>query len=63
MLHDSEHGQYLISLGFEDDLAECAQVDKYNMLPLLRHGVVNSIEAFASDPKLTMKKVSQKNAG
>lgn len=63
MLHDSEHGQYLISLGFEDDLIECSQVDKYNMLPVLRSGVIKSIEAFASDPKLTMKKVSQKNAG
>ncbi len=63
MLYDSEHGQFLISQGYESDLAECAQVDKYNMLPVLRSGVVKSIEAFASDPKLTMKKVTQKNAG
>jgi hypothetical protein len=33
------------------------------MLPVLRSGVIKSIEAFASDPKLTMKKVTQKNAG
>lgn len=62
MMNDSEHGKYLISIGFQDDLVECAQVDKYNMLPVLRSGVIKSIEAFASDPKLTMKKVSQKNA-
>ncbi|NOS85695.1 MAG: 2-phosphosulfolactate phosphatase [Ignavibacteria bacterium] len=63
MLHDSEHGQFLVSLGFSDDLAACGEVDKYNMLPVLRNGVIKSIEAFASDPKLTMKKVSQKSAG
>ena len=63
MLNDSEHGQYLTSIGFGDDLNECGQVDKYNMLPILRSGVIKSIEAFASDPKLTMKKVSQKSAG
>jgi len=63
MLHDSEHGKYLISIGFEDDLNECAIVDKYDMLPILRSGVIKSIEAFASDPKLTMKRVTQKNAG
>ncbi len=62
MLYDSEHGQYLVSQGFESDLAECAKVDLYNLLPLLRSGVVKSIEAFESDPKLTMKRVSQKNA-
>ena len=63
MLHDTEHGQYLVSLGFEEDLAECSKVDRYNILPLLRGGVIKSIEAFESDPKLTMKKVSQKSAG
>lgn len=62
MLYDSEHGQYLVSQGFESDLAECAKVDKYNLLPLLRSGVVKLIEAFESDPKLTMKRVNQKNA-
>lgn len=62
MLHETEHGKFLVSLGFEDDLVACSQVDKYNMLPLLRSGVIKSIEAFESDPKLTMKKVSQRNA-
>lgn len=63
MMNDSEHGQYLVSLGFGDDLAACAETDKYSILPVLRNGVIKSIEAFASDPKLTMKKVTQKNAG
>ena len=63
MLYESEHGKYLISLGFEDDLAECAKVDIHNLLPLFKNGVIKSIEAFASDPKLTMKKLPHKNAG
>lgn len=63
MMHESEHGQYLTSVGFEDDLGACSKVDLYNMLPVLRSGVIKSVEAFASDPKLTMKKVSQKSAG
>lgn len=62
MLHESEHGKFLSSIGFSDDLEACAEVDKYNILPILKNGVINSFEAFASDPKLTMKKVSQKNA-
>lgn len=63
MLYDSEHGQYLISQGFESDLAECVKLNKYDLLPLLRSGVIKLIEAFESDPKLTMRRVSQKNAG
>jgi 2-phosphosulfolactate phosphatase len=63
MLHESEHGKFLVSLGFEDDLIASAKVDEYNILPILKNGIINSFEAFASDPKLTMKKVSQKNAG
>ena len=64
MLYESEHGKYLVSLGFEDDLTECAKVDVHSLLPVFRNGVIKSIEAFASDPKLTMKKVPQhKNAG
>jgi 2-phosphosulfolactate phosphatase len=63
MLHESEHGRYLNLLGFEDDLNECGKVDVYNLLPVLKNGVIKSAEAFATDPKLTMKKISQKNAG
>ena len=58
MLHDSEHGKFLISIGSEDDLAACARVDVSAALPILRNGVIKLIEIFESDPKLTMKKVS-----
>lgn len=59
MLLDSEHGRFLVSLGFEEDLNACAKVDIHNILPLQRHGVIKSIEAFESDPKLAMKKVTK----
>jgi 2-phosphosulfolactate phosphatase len=62
MMMESEHGKFLVSLGFDDDLVACCKVDAYNILPILKGGVINSFEAFASDPKLTMKRVTQKNA-
>ena len=62
MLHEAEHGKYLVSIGFEDDLLECSKVDVHNILPLLRNGVIRTLEGFESDPKLTMKRVSQKRA-
>ena len=57
LMQDSEHGKYLIQIGFSDDLEECAKVDTCNCLPILRNGVIKLIESFESDPKLTMKKV------
>ncbi|MCX7877419.1 MAG: 2-phosphosulfolactate phosphatase [Ignavibacteria bacterium] len=59
MLHISEHGKYLVSIGFSDDLEECAKVDACNILPVMRNGIIKTTEAFASDPKLTLKKISQ----
>lgn len=59
MMHDSEHGKYLVSLGFERDLVDCSMVDLYEILPVQRNGVIKSIEAFESDPKLAMKKVTK----
>ncbi len=61
MLKESEHGRFLISLGFEDDLAECSKVDVCSSLPVMRNGVIKLIESFETDPKLTMKKVVKSN--
>ena len=58
MLKESEHGRFLISLGFGDDLTECAKVDVCSCLPVMRNGVIKLIESFETDPKLTMKKVA-----
>lgn len=62
MLYECEHGKFLISIGFEDDLPACAEIDKYNILPVLRNGIIKSLEAFESDPKLSMKKITKNSA-
>jgi 2-phosphosulfolactate phosphatase len=37
-LRRSDHGRYLIEIGFEDDLPLCAAVDSIPVVPLLREG-------------------------
>ena len=61
MMYETEHGKFLCSIGFEQDLTDCAKVDVSPCLPVLRNGLIKLIEAFDSDPKLTMKKVTQKS--
>jgi 2-phosphosulfolactate phosphatase len=61
-MYDSEHGKFLISIGFESDLADCAEVDVCSCLPVMRNGMIKLIESFESDPKLSMKKVGNKTA-
>ncbi len=62
MMKDSEHGRFLMSIGFEQDLVESAKIDICSTLPLLRNGIIKLLETFESDPKLTMKKVAQKSS-
>lgn len=38
ILRRSDHGRYLIELGFEDDLPVCAAVDSVPVVPFLRDG-------------------------
>lgn len=40
MLRNSEHGQYLISIGFETDLKICAAIDSVPVLPVFDKGVI-----------------------
>ena len=42
MLKDSEHGKYLISLGFGEDLKACAEIDSVNVLPILSGNVIRA---------------------
>ena len=58
MAEESEHGKYLISIGYADDLILCTQVDVYSIIPVMKNGIIKTIEAFATDPKLTMKKIT-----
>jgi 2-phosphosulfolactate phosphatase len=40
MLRTCDHGNYLISIGFEQDLKVCADVDTVPVLPMLDRGVI-----------------------
>lgn len=61
MMSDSEHGKYLVSIGFRQDLEDCSKIDMCSCLPVMRNGVIKLLESFESDPKLTMKRVVQKS--
>ncbi|GAB6180138.1 2-phosphosulfolactate phosphatase family protein [Desulfotomaculum defluvii] len=39
-LYDSLHGQKLVQMGLVADLAYCAQVDLFNVVPVYREGVI-----------------------
>jgi phosphosulfolactate phosphohydrolase-like enzyme len=40
MIQNSEHGKYLIGIGFGDDCAVCARVDSVPVLPQLVGNVI-----------------------
>ena len=40
LLKNSEHGQYLVSIGFGDDLKVCADLDSIPVLPMLSGNVL-----------------------
>jgi len=47
ILRRSEHGRYLIELGFEEDLRICAAVDHVPIVPLLKDGRITAPAAAA----------------
>jgi 2-phosphosulfolactate phosphatase len=56
----SEHGRYLVQIGFEKDLEVCSKIDSYPIIPMLRNGVIRLKEQFEgeSDQKSKMKRVN-----
>ncbi len=60
MFNISEHGRYLISLGFEKDLEVCSKIDSYPFIPMFMNGVIKLKEQFEgeSDQKSKMKRVN-----
>lgn len=42
ILRRSEHGRYLIELGFEEDLPICAAVDQVPLVPILKDGRITA---------------------
>jgi 2-phosphosulfolactate phosphatase len=44
MLRESEHGRFLIELGFEDDLKVASDVDSIKILPVYSDGVIKAMQ-------------------
>jgi 2-phosphosulfolactate phosphatase len=59
----SEHGQYLISLGFENDLGYCAQLNKINEIPVFRKGMIKLKDTLENEitQKSKMKRINISN--
>ncbi len=43
MLKESEHGRFLIGLGFEDDLRVASEVDSIQIIPVYSDGVIKAL--------------------
>ncbi len=51
LLRNCEHGKYLGSLGFNEDLAVCADVDALPVVPIVRQGRIRRNEAGPIDER------------
>jgi len=40
ILRSSEHGQYLLSHGFVEDVMYCSEIDRLNVVPILKNGEI-----------------------
>jgi 2-phosphosulfolactate phosphatase len=63
MLKKCEHGKYLSSLDFENDLNYCSTLDMFNQLPIYKNGVVKLKETFEHEvhAKSKMRRVNISN--
>lgn len=60
LLHLSEHGKYLKSIGFEKDLEVSSKIDSCPYIPIFKNSVIRFKEQFEgeSNQKLKMKRVN-----
>jgi len=60
LLHSSEHGKYLTSIGFEKDLEVSSKIDSYPYIPIFKNGVIRFKEQFEGETnqKSKMKRVN-----
>lgn len=63
MFKKSEHGKYLLSLGFDKDLEYCSQINSLNNLPTFKNNIIKLKETFDSEAneKSKMKRVNISN--
>jgi 2-phosphosulfolactate phosphatase len=63
MFKKSEHGKYLLSLGFDNDLEYCSNIDLLNGLPVFKNNIIKLKESFDSEAseKSKMKRVNISN--
>ena len=59
MLKESEHGKYLISLGFAEDLNYSSKIDSVKHLPVYHNGTIKLPESIENEEnqKLPLKKI------
>lgn len=59
----SEHGKYLCTLGFEEDLKYCSNMNMYSGLPQIKNGIIKLKETFEAEAsaKSKMKRVNISN--
>ena len=58
ILRESEHGRYLIELGFEEDLPVCAAVDSVPVVPVLKEGRIMGATAPVTGRRSTARTAS-----
>jgi 2-phosphosulfolactate phosphatase len=60
MLENTEHGKFLSSIGFVQDLDLCSKIDSLPFVPLFRNGVIKLKEVMESEDnaKTKLKKVN-----
>lgn len=63
LFRKSEHGNYLLSLGFNEDLKYCSNIDIFSGLPQIRNGIIKLKETFEAEAnaKSKMKRVNISN--
>jgi len=63
MQKKSEHGKYLMSIGFGSDLEFCSKIDSHPYLPVFRSGVFKLKESFDSEAsdKSKMRRINISN--
>lgn len=63
MFKKSEHGKYLMSLGFDKDLEYCSEIDSFKSIPTFKNNIIKLKETFDAEAneKSKMKRINISN--